>query len=108
MTEFGLCRLFQLFPECVKEKVNIRKIQEFLKELTETFVKYSFEASKKSPFFKGMNYNGKEMGFSETANSVHYREWLPNAKEVYLIGSFSEGKHALEETEDGFFEITIH
>ena len=38
-----------------------------------------------SPFMKGLNYNGKNLGFSlPHSSSLVYREWVPNSKTVTL------------------------
>ena len=92
----------------LRTQSTLASTQEFLKDLTETFINYSFEVTRKSPFFKGMNYNSKEMGFAFSSNTINYKEWLPGVKEAFLVGNFSEARYPLEETEDGFFQVVIH
>jgi 1,4-alpha-glucan branching enzyme len=53
--------------------------------------------------FFGFHYNAKK-------NEWVYREWAPNASELYLIGDFNEWdrtSHPLQKTDNGVWEITI-
>ena len=49
-------------------------------------------------------------GFHRTGNGWVFREWLPGADEVYLIGDFNEWNresHPLSRGENGVWEITL-
>ncbi|EGC31539.1 1,4-alpha-glucan branching enzyme [Dictyostelium purpureum] len=57
-------------------------------------------------FSKGYEY----FGFNVTAEGVQYREWLPSAHEVYLVGDFnqwSKTSHKLNRDEYGRWSIFI-
>ena len=53
--------------------------------------------------YLGFNYSGRNKGW-------WYREWAPNAQQLWLIGDFNNWdgtSHPLEKTEDGIWEIFI-
>lgn len=76
----------------------------FLTEVANTVDKYCYSFGEDNPFQRGLNYGNKDFGFSvTTSNTLIYREWIPNAKEVYLMGEFnkfSETSHVMERVED--------
>jgi 1,4-alpha-glucan branching enzyme len=61
-----------------------------------------------------MNYNFKTYGFSyPSATHLVFREWVPNAQAVFLLGdfnSFNEDSHPMhqEETEKDIFSIELN
>ena len=38
----------------------------------------------------GVNLKHKYYGFSRYSSGINYREWIPNAKEVYIMGDFNK------------------
>lgn len=108
--DFGCCSLLENHPECAEYEVRFVLTQDYLKELTELFIKYSFDAAEDSPFFQGMNYNGRYCGFSNNSYSFSYREWLPNVSQAFLEGPCNKpNPRQYELTNDGnsFFELTV-
>ena len=85
-------------------------MQEYLKELTQVFIKYSFDASEDSPFFQGMNYNHRHCGFSNTTAAFSYREWLPNVRQAFLEGPCNRPSTKLFELRpaaSNFFDLRL-
>lgn len=74
---------------------------------------YCYSFGEENPFQRGLNYNSKNYGFSSPlTNNLLYREWIPNAKEVYLLGEFNkfdEQSHPLTpvEDEENMYEIEL-
>jgi 1,4-alpha-glucan branching enzyme len=74
------------------------------------FIKYCFEVGESSPFFQGMNYNGRHCGFTNDSHSFSYRDWLPNAKQVFLEGPCnkeSPQRFELTPQGNGFFDLKV-
>jgi hypothetical protein len=74
------------------------------------FIRYSFEVGEGSPFFQGMNYNGRYCGFHNGSHSFSYRDWLPHAKQVFLEGPCNKPnpqRFELTNKGKGFFELTV-
>ena len=92
-------------PKCTSHVIKV------LSEVSNIVAKYCYSFGEENPFQKGLNYGGKNFGFSlPMANTIVLKEWIPNAKEVYLLGEFNkfdESSHPLDpvETEKDFFEI---
>jgi 1,4-alpha-glucan branching enzyme len=66
------------------------------------------EANEGSLYEFSLGY--KKYGFNEDESGVWYREWAPNAKEMYLIGDFNNWdrrSHKLTKNEFGTWEIYI-
>lgn len=72
--------------------------------MAQTVFDYCYNFSEETPFSKGINYGCKNYGVSfPSANVFVLREWVPNAKEVYLLGDFNEyneTSHKMEPVED--------
>lgn len=52
----------------------------------------------------------EKLGFNETDQGIMFREWAPNAKEVYLMGDFNNwdrNQHKLIKDQYGTWEIFL-
>lgn len=88
LTQIEGCAAAMSYPHLLD--VNFQNIQT-VKRTSQTIYNYCYDFSEENAFNKGINYGCKTYGISfPTSNNIIIREWIPNAKEVYLLGDFNE------------------